>query len=118
MYSGVGKSGSPAPNPITGRPAALRALAFASTASVADSAMPPMRVEIRSWTCGPEVDGGAAVAMPGILPQGGAARGGGLSLLLAGARAAAGTRAAGCRTLSCGTWTGSAQEVSRAGLGV
>jgi hypothetical protein len=28
-----------------------------------------MRAEIRSWTCGSEVDGGAAVDMPGILPQ-------------------------------------------------
>src|SRR3954462_12336439 len=47
MYAGVGKSGSPAPKPITGRPAALSALALASTASVADSAMPPMRAEMR-----------------------------------------------------------------------
>src|SRR5215469_7904129 len=31
---------------MTGRPAALRALAFASTASVADSAMPAIRAEI------------------------------------------------------------------------
>ena len=36
---GVGKSGSPAPKPITGRPSALSALALASTLSVADSAM-------------------------------------------------------------------------------
>ena len=47
MYPGVGKSGSPAPKPITGRPAALRALALASTARVADSAMLPIRREIR-----------------------------------------------------------------------
>src|SRR6478609_8374361 len=47
MKSGVGKSGSPAPNPITGRPSALSALALASTASVADSAMAPMRREMR-----------------------------------------------------------------------
>ena len=39
MWAGVGKSGSPAPKPITGSPAALSALALASTASVADSAM-------------------------------------------------------------------------------
>ena len=47
MYSGVGKSGSPAPKPITGRPAATRAFAFASTAKVADSLMDPIRLEIR-----------------------------------------------------------------------
>src|SRR5918995_5616073 len=45
---GVGKSGSPAPNPMTGRPAALSAFAFASTASVADSVIEPTRVEIRA----------------------------------------------------------------------
>ena len=39
MWAGVGKSGSPAPKPITGSPAAFSALALASTASVADSAM-------------------------------------------------------------------------------
>src|SRR3954451_23142431 len=47
MESGVGKSGSPAPKPTTGRPAAFSAFAFASTASVADSAIPPTRAEIR-----------------------------------------------------------------------
>src|SRR5690606_22503920 len=47
MYCGVGKSGSPAPTPITGRPAALRAWAFASTASVADSGIAPRRAETR-----------------------------------------------------------------------
>src|SRR4051812_15634951 len=47
MADGVGKSGSPAPKPMTGRPAALRAFAFASTASVADSAIPPTRAEMR-----------------------------------------------------------------------
>src|SRR3954469_10210374 len=50
MASGVGKSGSPAPNPITGRPAALSAFALASTASVADSLMPPIRAETRAVT--------------------------------------------------------------------
>ena len=35
MYCGVGKSGSPAPNPITGCPAAFSSFALASTASVA-----------------------------------------------------------------------------------
>ncbi|GAA3057355.1 hypothetical protein GCM10020000_44950 [Streptomyces olivoverticillatus] len=47
MYPGVGKSGSPAPKPITGRPAALRALALASTARVADSEIEPMRADTR-----------------------------------------------------------------------
>src|SRR4051812_30684473 len=47
MYAGVGKSGSPAPKPMTGRPAALRALALASTARVADSAIEPTRAETR-----------------------------------------------------------------------
>src|SRR5579859_3036066 len=47
MYPGVGKSGSPAPKPITGRPAALSALALASTASVADSVIAPTRREMR-----------------------------------------------------------------------
>jgi hypothetical protein len=37
--SGVGKSGSPAPKPITFSPAAFKAFALASTASVADSLM-------------------------------------------------------------------------------
>src|SRR5438270_438817 len=45
MYRGVGKSGSPAPNPMTGRPAALSALALASTASVADSEIADTRAE-------------------------------------------------------------------------
>ena len=39
MWSGVGKSGSPAPKPMTASPWACRALALASTASVADSAI-------------------------------------------------------------------------------
>ena len=43
MWAGVGKSGSPAPKPMTGSPAALSALALASTASVADSAMAATR---------------------------------------------------------------------------
>src|SRR5699024_8739502 len=44
----VGKSGSPAPKPMTGRPAAFRALAVESTASVAEGAMAPTRREIRA----------------------------------------------------------------------
>jgi len=40
---GVGKSGSPAPKPITGSPAAFIALALASTASVALGASPASR---------------------------------------------------------------------------
>src|SRR3954468_25012679 len=39
MCSGVSKSGSPAAKPQTSSPAALRALAFASTASVGDGAI-------------------------------------------------------------------------------
>ena len=46
MCSGVGKSGSPAPKPITSTPAAFSALALASTARVADGAMAPIR-----WRC-------------------------------------------------------------------
>src|SRR5450756_1487325 len=60
MYCGVGKSGSPAPNPITGRPAALSCLALASTARVADSAIAAIRVAILGrpggrdgWLTGP-----------------------------------------------------------------
>src|SRR5512145_2504699 len=49
MCSGVGKSGSPAPNPITFSPAAFRALAFASTARVGDSAMADTLSESRFW---------------------------------------------------------------------
>src|SRR5438105_15806284 len=51
MCGGVGKSGSPAPNPTTSTPAAWSAFALASTASVADSVMAPTRREIltASW---------------------------------------------------------------------
>src|SRR5438128_1826544 len=48
MWAGVGKSGSPAPNPMTGSPAALRAFAFESTAKVADGAMALIRWEMRA----------------------------------------------------------------------
>src|SRR5690606_20527493 len=47
IHSGVGKSGSPAPNPITFSPAAWRALALASTASVAEGAIAARRAETR-----------------------------------------------------------------------
>ena len=47
MWAGVGKSGSPAPKPMTGSPAALSAFALASTARVADSAMAAMRADTR-----------------------------------------------------------------------
>src|SRR6185295_3078672 len=47
MFSGVGKSGSPAPKPITFSPLAFKALALASTASVADSAMAARRADVR-----------------------------------------------------------------------
>src|SRR3954454_7860142 len=46
MCAGVGKSGSPAPKPITGSPAACSAFALASTASVADSVMAAIWREI------------------------------------------------------------------------
>ena len=55
---GVGKSGSPAPKPITGSPAAFSAFALASTASVADSAMDAMRRETREpWVTAPSWHG-------------------------------------------------------------
>ena len=47
MCSGVGKSGSPAPKPITSSPAAFSALALASMARVADSETAAMRDETR-----------------------------------------------------------------------
>src|SRR4051794_34704335 len=47
MAAGVGESGSPAPKPATSSPAAWRALALASTASVADSVMASTRREMR-----------------------------------------------------------------------
>ena len=45
MAAGVGKSGSPAPNPITGRPWARISRAWAVMAMVADSAMLDIRCE-------------------------------------------------------------------------
>ena len=47
MCCGVGKSGSPAPNPMTFSPSACRALALASTARVADGAIAASRAEVR-----------------------------------------------------------------------
>src|SRR5271166_5847943 len=47
MCSGVGKSGSPAPKPMTCSPAAWRALALASTARVADGETAAARAEMR-----------------------------------------------------------------------
>ena len=47
MWAGVGKSGSPAPKPITCSPAACRAFALASTARVAEGATAAARREIR-----------------------------------------------------------------------
>src|ERR1700742_1325823 len=69
MYPGVGKSGAPAPNPMTGRPAAFSALAFASTASVADSEMADTRADIlvvgmQPW-CHPPLDALQLVSSPG-----------------------------------------------------
>ena len=48
-FSGVGKLGSPGPKPIMGSPAAFRALALASTASVAEGAMAARRAETRRF---------------------------------------------------------------------
>src|ERR1700734_4241259 len=45
--AGVGKSGSPAPKPMTCSPAACSALALASTARVAEGATAAARREIR-----------------------------------------------------------------------
>jgi hypothetical protein len=47
MCSGVGKSGSPAPNPITGAPADFSSFALFVTASVADGDIAPTRVDTR-----------------------------------------------------------------------
>ena len=47
-WPGVGKSGSPAPKPMTFSPAAFSALALASTARVADSAMAARRADVGS----------------------------------------------------------------------
>src|SRR5262245_2249790 len=47
MWAGVGKSGSPAPKPITFSPWALSALALASTAKVADGAIAASRSDTR-----------------------------------------------------------------------
>src|SRR4051794_29846858 len=48
MWGGVGKSGSPAPKPMTSWPAATRDLALASTARVADSSMAAIRLDRRA----------------------------------------------------------------------
>ncbi len=47
MWSGVGKSGSPAPKPITGSPASLKTLALLVTAIVADSDIEAILCDIR-----------------------------------------------------------------------
>src|SRR6516164_2464787 len=52
MCAGVGKSGSPAPKPITCSPAAFSALAFASTARVAEGATAAARREMRRNSVG------------------------------------------------------------------
>src|SRR5919106_6777695 len=52
MCSGVGKSGSPAPKPMTFSPAALRALALASIAMVGDSVISLIRWASRSGVMG------------------------------------------------------------------
>jgi hypothetical protein len=53
MYSGVGKSGSPAPKPITGFPTAFNALALLSTANVADSAIAAIRFDTLDFSDAP-----------------------------------------------------------------
>src|SRR5580704_11063108 len=52
MWAGVGKSGSPAPKPMTCSPAAWSALALASTASVAEGATAAARREMRARVVG------------------------------------------------------------------
>src|SRR5437660_7350457 len=70
MFAGVGKSGSPAPKPMTCSPAAWSALAFASTASVADSVIALIlrdtrrRSEIRAMRPSSHGPGGAAALIP------------------------------------------------------
>src|SRR5215218_10317260 len=56
MLSGVGESGSPAPKPMTFSPLAFKALALASTARVADSAMAARRADVRFTFDDPTVD--------------------------------------------------------------
>src|SRR6478609_1206553 len=81
--AGVGKPGSPAPNPMTFSPAAFSALALASTARVADSAMAPTRSDTRVLTairsCGDRPRWGHEMTAPlpdiaipdDLLPNGG-----------------------------------------------
>src|SRR5436190_4778932 len=75
MCAGVGKSGSPAPKPMTGSPAAFNAFALASTARVADSAMASIRFEILCTTrdsCRPMTDSTTEISIPGdLLPADG-----------------------------------------------
>src|SRR5687767_2459214 len=70
MWSGVAKSGSPAPNPITFSPAAFMAFAFASTARVADSAIRATRWEI-PWEAMTQRDYRAIRIPPGLKPRDG-----------------------------------------------
>src|SRR3954453_2260799 len=67
MLAGVGKSGSPAPKPITFSPLAFSALALASTASVADSAMAARRAGERFTGGPPDRRCGSAVAATSLL---------------------------------------------------
>ena len=60
IWAGVGKSGSPAPKPMTCSPAACNALALASTARVAEGATAAARREIRRSS----VVEGVVVTMP------------------------------------------------------
>src|SRR3954449_6526495 len=67
MLAGVGKSGSPAPKPITFSRVAFSALALASTASVADSAMAARRADVRFTGGTPDRRCGSAVAATSLL---------------------------------------------------
>src|SRR5262249_52343321 len=76
MWSGVGKSGSPAPKPMTSTPPAFSALALASTASVADSAIAAIRAEMRAgvvstspwWHATPRGNRTCAAPRPSLNP--------------------------------------------------
>src|SRR5918998_482074 len=104
--AGVGKSGSPAPKPMTGLPAALSALALASTARVADSAMAATRREMRrSAGEGPE-DGAAdsveeAAGMPPSCRWGAGSSKGCSSIGRAAVSKTAGCRFKSCHPCSC-----------------
>ena len=63
---GSAKSGSPAPKPMTGSPAAFSALALASTARVADSVIAPSLRETRGMGPSSHGPGAGPVSFPGL----------------------------------------------------